>query len=232
MKKSHISKVKIKYISFSVAAIFAVLLISGTSFYFNKEEPSQSASVKSRSVLLDEAATSALTDDILTASNTSLFIENEELESDLTALITDYLNAKLTLNSETLESLILSDAAIDYKKLGRKVEYIESYENIKTYIADGIKGIDYVIYVTYDVRFPMTSAPAPSLEEFYVKKTDGAYKLYMNPLSETASSYVLELREEPQVQKLINDTTKQLMAALDSDSNLLDIYNSFLSTSN
>ncbi|MBE5959814.1 MAG: hypothetical protein E7256_00270 [Lachnospiraceae bacterium] len=225
------SRKKLAYAGFGAAAVLAILLISSTVSVSrkNSEESPTSSSVQSRATIPVETA---LIPNEEAAKEDSFFIEDEELEADLTTLISDYLNAKLTLDSETIESLIISDAEINYKKLSRKVEYIESYENIKTYITKGFKGIDYIVYVTYEVKFPMTSANAPSLEEFYVKETDGVYKLYMNTLSETVSSYVLERRNHEEVQNLISITTESLANALKSDSNLLDIYNSFTSSSN
>lgn len=230
----YLSDRRVKYAGLGLAAVLGVVLIGSTvsNARSNADADSSVSTPQARSISVDAPSLALVQNESAVVSDASLFITNEELEADLTELVANYLNAKLTLHSEALESLIISDSEIDYKKLARKVEYIESYENIKTYITDGIKGIDYIVYVTYEVKFPMTSSNAPSLEEFYIKETDGTYKLYMNPLSETTSSYVLEQRNKTEIQDLISNTTDELKKALESDSNLLDIYNSFTTNSN
>lgn len=152
----------------------------------------------------------------------------EEGFPKINALITKFFNAKLESTKDSFEGLVTDPSGIDYERLHRKVEYIVSYQNIKTYVAKGINEVDYVAYVTYDLELPSIKTMAPSIDEVYISLDENNKPLvYLGKLSEETQKYVDDLRNSDEVKTLISDVTDQLTAAVKSDSDLKDFYDSF-----
>lgn len=146
----------------------------------------------------------------------------------INSLVNKFFNAKLKSNEESFEGLVTDPSGIDYERLHRKVEYIVSYQNIKTYIAKGTSEIDYVAYVTYDLELPSISTMAPSIDEIYITLDENKQPLvYLGKLSEDTQKFVDDLRNSDEVKTLISNVTDQLTAAVKSDSDLKDFYDSF-----
>lgn len=152
----------------------------------------------------------------------------EEGFPKINALITKFFNAKLESSENAFDGLVTDPSGIDYERLHRKVEYIVSYQNIKTYVAKGINEVDYVAYVTYDLELPSIETMAPSIDEIYISLDENNKPLvYLGKLSEETQEFVDDLRNTEEVKSLISGVTDELTAAVKSDSNLKDFYDSF-----
>lgn len=148
----------------------------------------------------------------------------------INALVEKYLYAKLESNEKAFEGLVTDTSKIDYDKLQRKVEYIVSYQNIKSYIAKGINEIDYVVYASYDLELPSISTPAPSIDEIYITLDENKNpKVYLGTLSKETNAYLKELRSSEEVSTLVDNVSNELKQAIKSDKDLKDFYDSLAS---
>lgn len=152
----------------------------------------------------------------------------EEGFPKINALVTKFFNAKLESSENAFDGLVTDPSSIDYERLHRKVEYIVSYQNIKTYVAKGINEVDYVAYVTYDLELPSIDTMAPSIDEIYISLDENNNpQVYLGKLSEDTQKFVDELRNKEEVKSLIAGVTDDLTAAVKADSKLKDFYDSF-----
>lgn len=158
-----------------------------------------------------------------------LSIENNPLQkntsNEINALITKYLNAKLSGKIEKFQELVDNTELLDIKDINRKTKYIDKYENVNCYTKKGAEEGSYVVYVYYDLKLSSIDTPAPGMNEYYVKtNSDGKLYIYLGKIDNKTEEFLTKLRGSSDVEDLIFTVNDKFKAALKKDLSLSEFY--------
>lgn len=154
-------------------------------------------------------------------------------DSSLNQFFTDYFAAKLQVDVNKLAEMSDVDLSTEQKQnlsVQLKVQsgYIEGYNNLKVYAANGLKEGEKIAFVSYDVKFRRADTPAPSILYAYMKRgTDGSYKLTENLTPEEAQYVNDYTTNHQEVKDLVNGINTSLLSAVSNDSRLAVFYDAF-----
>ncbi len=157
--------------------------------------------------------------------NTFLTINTDQ---EIDKLIKKYYKSQLKVDKKLYDSISVDSDSMDVNVTARKVEYIESYDNIVVHVAKGNEAIDLVAYVEYDLHINSIETSAPSIDRFFIKYIDGEPKLYFDKLYPKTAEYFNSVHEHEEVQELIKTVDEKFIAALKSDDKLNDFYTSVI----
>lgn len=157
--------------------------------------------------------------------NTFLTINTDQ---EIDKLIKKYYKSQLKVDKKLYDSISVDSDSMDVNVTARKVEYIESYDNIVVHVAKGNEAIDLVAYVEYDLHINSIETCAPSIDRFFIKYIDGEPKLYFDKLYPKTAEYFNSVHEHEEVQELIKTVDEKFIAALKSDDKLNDFYTSVI----
>ncbi|MCR5687509.1 MAG: SH3 domain-containing protein [Lachnospiraceae bacterium] len=145
----------------------------------------------------------------------------ENAYNDVNSLVSSYLGAMSTGDTETMASLS-SSLSDDMKAFYEaQAKYVGNYSNFNVYTKKGPADNSYFLLATYDLLISGQSTPLPALISLYVcKNNSGA--LYINSESLTADeeAYILELVAQKDFAELINKVELDYNSALESDASL------------
>ena len=80
-------------------------------------------------------------------------LSDDEIESDITTLIKNYLDAKQKVSMDEMKECVSDISKIDEKRLVTEAEYIEEYKNIECTICDdGLSDGIFRVYVYYEAK--------------------------------------------------------------------------------
>lgn len=163
-----------------------------------------------------------------TATPTPTPIPNDlklETGSEISELVTNYLNAKLTCSYDELAPFVTDPDDINYEDLQRHTEAITGYSNIKVYTKRGTGSIAYKVYAIYDLSIASIDTLAPGLEDMLIQYDEnGTPKVFYGDLTDEEDAYLTALNEDEDVQTLIYEVSDRLLAAIEADENLLELW--------
>lgn len=155
--------------------------------------------------------------------NTLLKINTDKKIDDL---IKKYYESQLNVDKKLYESIAVDAKSMDVNVTARKVEYVESYDNIIVHVAKGNEAIDLVAYVEYDLHINSIDTCAPSIDRFFIKYIDGEPKLYFDKLYPKTAEYFNTVNKHEEIQEMIKSVNDKFIAALKADEKLNDFYKS------
>lgn len=139
------------------------------------------------------------------------------------ALMNKYYDASTHGNTETLKEIVKPFGESDIASATRKSEFIEEYTNITCYTENGVEEGTYIVFATYDLKFPNVDTAAPGMETWFVF-TDENGDLYINndqsQIGEQLLAQLQDLMEREDVKKLSQDVENKFASALQTDPNL------------
>ena len=145
----------------------------------------------------------------------------ENAYADVNSLVSSYLGAMSTGDTETMASLS-SSLSDDMKAFYEaQAKYVGNYSNYNVYTKKGPAENSYFLLATYDLLINGQTKPLPALISLYVCRNDSG-ALYINSESLTADeeAYILELVAQKDFADLINQVELDYNSALDSDAAL------------
>lgn len=155
--------------------------------------------------------------------------EGLELNSDpkINALAEKYFSASMRGNTDVLKEIVKPFSESDQAAALRKSEFIESYDDIKCYKENGIDEGNYIVFVTYDLKFPEVDTMVPGLETWVVS-TDDNGDLFINKdmesISDAMNEQIETLLARKDVVALFNDVNAKMAEALKADEQLKSLY--------
>ena len=231
---------KIKYKKILVLLTTGIMGIGMVTLSFTLENKKSTDDPKpmSRSIepanSKDDVSAFAM-DPIITKAPTATPEPENDLElnkyADINKVVQDFYEAKLTCSAEDFVPIVTNANQIDMERLQRKIEYVNSYQNINCYTKKGINEIDYVVYVSYDLELATIDTYAPSIDELRITYVDGTPKVYLGNIAEDTSKYLNELRTGEDVEVLVSDVVTRLEEACASDENLNEFYQNIQNSS-
>ena len=169
------------------------------------------------------------------AENTEPFA-TETFQKDSIPEILDlmkrYFNARVDADAETMNQLYgvgeVSVTALEEQKtrMRSNSKYINSIDNVVTYVAEGTEADSWVVYAVADIKFYSAKKAAPMIMWCYVTKdTEGNYRILGNELlSQEQQKLISEINHSEPVRRLASDVNGRLKEALNSDEELREIY--------
>lgn len=150
---------------------------------------------------------------------------------EINAVVKKFLNAKLKCDEEKLASCVTDTNYIDLERLQKKTEFVEDYKNIEVYTKKGQGEIDFIVYVYEELKIASIDTYAPAMDEMYVKKVDGEYKLVFGDIKDKTAEYIVNTRNEEDVIELIDEVQKKLNIAMNKDEQLREFCEKLKATS-
>lgn len=149
-------------------------------------------------------------------------IKEQGTYPEVDQLIKDYYVAKTNQDVDTLSSLLSDPSEADTKEeLKKKTEYIDEYQNIKTYTKKGYQEGTYIVYAYHEIKFTSIKTPAPGLAKFYViTGADKKLKIFSGEMDEETQAYYDERNSDEDVIALIEMTENKADKAIKSDEDL------------
>lgn len=148
----------------------------------------------------------------------------EEGDAEITAFMQSYYKALGERDVATLKTLVSDLSTSDESRIANAKDYIEGYETGNVYTKKGLDGNSYVVYTCYSYICKGIDTPVPSLGYAYVvKEEDGNYRILGAADQNTkVSTYMEELLEDADVQKLKAEVQAEYDAAQEKDSSLAE----------
>lgn len=161
----------------------------------------------------------------------------EETDEKILELVNDYFNSKTNLNFAILFNTFGRDyykeerikPNEELKKIINNIRYerifVERYENIKVYAAEGLHNDEKVLIVTYDMVMGFSDTTAPMILMFYIVDKNGQ-KVIKDSLDVGTSKYLVAVSNNDFVKELYKDVEARLEHATASSESLKLVYNS------
>lgn len=151
---------------------------------------------------------------------------------EILTLIETYFQAREAGDAETMNRIYgigeVSAQALEEQsaRMRSNAKYVQDFENIATYVMDGVDSSSWLVYATADINFYFSKTRAPMVFVCYVTMDQEGNYTIMNPRDYTQE--VLRLIDEAdhseEVKKLAADVNGRMREALTSDQNLNNIY--------
>lgn len=123
--------------------------------------------------------------------------------SGVSELVTAYIHAYYSNDTDTVSSLVLDPSLVDTAAMEKDSENIKTVENIELYKNPGINGTYNIVYACYSLYYKDLQLFVPQFSEYYVKRLpDGSFRIQNTPLSEDTNVAFLQARQTEVVQKL------------------------------
>lgn len=151
---------------------------------------------------------------------------------ELLSMMKEYYQARATGDAELLNKLYgidgLSVTALEAEKtrMRSNSKYLRSFENIVTYVADGLTENEWLVYSTCDMHFHSVETVAPMIMWCYVVKQEDGTLLIQKPeeLSPEVLHHVDVISRSQEVRSLASDVNVRLKDALLADADLNEVY--------
>ena len=137
-----------------------------------------------------------------------------------------FMNAKLACDEALLAELVTDSSYININDISIKTQYIERYENLQFIIREvpeNITEVDFITYVTNDVKIVNIATLAPGMDEYMITLDEKNYpKIFYGTTSATTDEYRTWSRTQEDFQTSYNDVVNRLADAMLTDSDLLE----------
>ena len=142
--------------------------------------------------------------------------------ADVLTLVQNYYTARSVQDTEAMAACLDESAVINTAELTNEAEFLEGYQDITTYVTDGMQEGEYVVCISYSMKFKNIETPAPGLVTAYARPdSNGSLRLLMkNDFDADIKSYVNEVAGSVEVQALSNQVMKAYQDAQDADPEL------------
>ncbi|MBP5305059.1 MAG: hypothetical protein J6Z02_04350 [Lachnospiraceae bacterium] len=146
---------------------------------------------------------------------------------EVTALITEYLLAKLDCSEERLKEVVDDMSKIDITEISRRTEKIESYDSIEVYTIDGPTEGSYIAVSYEKLKISGIKTSSSGLYIFYVKPAaDGKLKICFSDVEEAeADEFNRLVNENEDITALSNKVEEEFAKEIEEDEDLLNYYN-------
>jgi len=143
-----------------------------------------------------------------------------------------YFAARASADADTMNEIYgisgLSFTELEHEKtrLRSNSKYVQDFENVTTYVRDGVTSDSWLVYALADIKFHSVKTVAPMIMWCYVEKdSDGNYHIINDAdLSEEVLQFVDRSNHSEEVRKLAPSVNVKLKEALSSDEDLNSVY--------
>ena len=151
---------------------------------------------------------------------------------ELLDLMKTYFKARSDADAETMNRLYgvgelsAEDLEAQKTRMRSNSKYVESFENVVTYVMNGTTSDAWLVYSLADIRFHSVKTAAPMIMWCYVKKdAEGSYQIIDNAaLSENVQQFIDVANHSEAVRKLASSVNVKLKEVLAADADLNSVY--------
>lgn len=159
-------------------------------------------------------------------------LSDDEIESDITTLIKNYLDAKQKVSMDEMKECVSDISKIDEKRLVTEAEYIEEYKNIECTIRDdGLSDGIFRVYVYYEAKIYDIDTLVPSLTALVVTGTpEGKFLINLSKIDSKDQRAIDKLDNSDEIKKKIDSVQKKLEDIVSKNADVRDFYQMLEST--
>ena len=151
---------------------------------------------------------------------------------EVLSLMKKYFTARASGDADTMNEIYgvsgLSFTELEHEKtrLRSNSKYVQDFENITTYVRDGVTAGSWLVYALADIKFHSVKTAAPMIMWCYVEKdSEGNFHIINDTdLSENVLQFVETSNHSEEVRKLASSVNVKLKEALNSDEDLNSVY--------
>jgi len=153
-------------------------------------------------------------------------ISDKEVESDITALVKKYFEAKQKVDMVELAECVSDISHVEEKRLVTEAEYIEEYKNIEcTILQEGLREGAYRVYAYYEAKIYDIDTLVPSLTALYVTSdTNGQLMIYLSAIQSDDQEAIEALDNSDDVRKMITSVQNELQDIVSKNADVRDFY--------
>lgn len=156
----------------------------------------------------------------------------QDSDPEILSLMKTYFAARATADAETMNRLYgvgeVGVVTLEQQKtrMRSNSKYVQGFENITTYVKDGMTADSWLVYAVSDIRFHAVKTAAPMIMWCYVTKdAEGNYRIADNAaLTPEILQYVDTESRSEEVRRLASSVNVALKEALTSDADLNEVY--------
>lgn len=153
-------------------------------------------------------------------------------DPEILSLMKRYFKARASADAELMNRLYgVGEVGIETleaqkTRMRSTSKYVQGFENITTYVKDGMTADSWLVYAVSDIRFHAVKTAAPMIMWCYVTKdSEGNYLISDNAsLSPEILQYIDFENRSEEVRKLASGVNAALKEALNSDESLNEVY--------
>ena len=151
---------------------------------------------------------------------------------EVLSLMKKYFTARASGDADTMNEIYgvsgRSFTELEHEKtrLRSNSNYVQEFENITTYVRDGVTADSWLVYALADIKFHSVKTAAPMIMWCYVEKdSEGNFHIINDAdLSENVLQFVETSNHSEEVRKLASSVNVKLKEALNSDEDLNSVY--------
>ena len=151
---------------------------------------------------------------------------------ELLSLMKKYFTARASGDADTMNEiygvsgLSFTEMEAEKTRLRSNSKYVQDFENVTTYVRDGVTADSWLVYALADIKFHSVKTAAPIIMWCYVEKdSEGNYHIINDAdLSEDVLQFVDRSNHSEEVRKLASSVNVKLKEALNSDEDLNSVY--------
>ena len=218
LKKRLADEETVRYLKFMVIPLVVIILII-VIVAADRPQGEEGESTADSSQM--EIRTAETTEEEKTGDTEDTVYHLEEAGDEIRSLMEAYFKARRTCDINGLADVYGDSASPEELReeslrMEEEVKYYQSYSDIACYSVNGPVEHSLVVYTRFNIKFRQSDTVAPSLFACFVKRApeEGAYMARVN--------------ESEAVQRMAEEVNVSLRAALETDSNLLAVYNTLM----
>ncbi|WP_434688730.1 hypothetical protein [Hungatella sp. SB206] len=230
LKKRLADEETIRYLKFMVIPLVVIILII---IIVVADRPQGEEGESTEDVSQIEIGTAEATEE-KTGDTEDTAYHLEEAGEEIRSLMEAYFKARRTCDINGLAEVYGDSASPEELReeglrMEEEVKYYQSYNDIACYSVNGPEENTLVVYTRFQIKFRQSDTMAPSLFACFVKRgADGSWHM-MAEVTPEDGAYMAKVNESEAVQSMAEEVNVGLRAALETDSNLLAVYQALMS---
>lgn len=230
LKKRLADEETIRYLKFMVIPLVVIILII---IIVVADRPQGEEGESTEDVSQIEIGTAEATEE-KTGDTEDTAYHLEEAGEEIRSLMEAYFKARRTCDINGLAEVYGDSASPEELReeglrMEEEVKYYQSYNDIACYSVNGPEENTLVVYTRFQIKFRQSDTMAPSLFACFVKRgADGSWYM-MAEVTPEDGAYMAKVNESEAVQSMAEEVNVGLRAALETDSNLLAVYQALMS---
>ena len=234
LKKRLADEETIRYLKFMVIPLVVIILIIVIVVADRPqgEEGESTEAVSQIEIGTAEATEEEKTGDTEDTEDTAYHLE--EAGEEIRSLMEAYFKARRPCDINGLAEVYGDSASPEELReeglrMEEEVKYYQSYNDIACYSVNGPEENTLVVYTRFQIKFRQSDTMAPSLFSCFVKRgADGSWHM-MAEVTPEEGAYMAKVNESEAVQSMAEEVNVGLRTALETDSNLLAVYQALMS---
>lgn len=219
-----------RYLKFMAIPLIAVVLII---VIVAADKPQENGGIEETAVSQSETSPVGETEEEMEAAGEAVY-QLEEAGEEIVSLMEAYFKARRTCDVDGLSDVYGGSASPEELReeglrMEEEVKYYQNYSDLSCYRVNGPTEKSLVVYTRFNIKFRQSDTMAPSLFACLVKQGEDGNWHMMAGISPEEGAYMARVNESEDVQSMAGEVNTELRAALESDSNLLAVYNDLMS---